>query len=240
MVLLTSLCLAALTALSGCVYIRLLQVKRQLAEAELHVRLATQDGLTLTFSHPVLLPEDILFLARRRPSRMQEIGSKTRWIYSFVKKERNGGQNANRFDVPVDLSFFKGKLCQARLPERFGRVLTSAYLLRSIKAVGHASVDVSPRRVRGHAPSEDSNRAGTRLPSRRDILELFGPPYREHLSPGDRQIHYRYSLLPGEDDPEEKASRARLVFHFRRPDGRLLRVKARFAGITLLLSYPEE
>ena len=66
-----ALLLAASAVLSGCVYVRLARVKHQLAEVEKNVALDIRDGLWLSFAEPILLPEDILRIARREPSRVE-------------------------------------------------------------------------------------------------------------------------------------------------------------------------
>ena len=226
-------------SLSGCVFFRLLQVKRQLADAEHHVRLETRGGLTLTFAEPILLPDDVLLVARRPPSRTQETGSEIHWTYAFIKEPRVGKPPGGPFDVPVDLCFSGGRLLYGRLPERFGKVLRPAFVLETVKAVGHAEVQASPKRVSGRIHPEDLDRSAVHRPSRKDILEIFGPPFKERMTGCERRLQYRYTLLPGSDKPQQRPSRASLTFTFRHPDGRLLLSEARFAGITLLLAWPE-
>jgi hypothetical protein len=48
--------------LGGCVYLRLLAFKRQLADFDRHFTLQTDDGLRLGCLTPVLLPEDFRWL----------------------------------------------------------------------------------------------------------------------------------------------------------------------------------
>ena len=48
--------------LAGCVYLRLLAFKRQLADFDRHFPLRTDDGLRLGCLTPVLLPEDFRWL----------------------------------------------------------------------------------------------------------------------------------------------------------------------------------
>ena len=58
--------------LGGCVYLRYLQVKRQLAEPERYLALGKQSGLTLSFREPVLHPGDVLHVAKHHPSKRIE------------------------------------------------------------------------------------------------------------------------------------------------------------------------
>ena len=52
---------------TGCVYLRLLQVKNQLNDFEGNFDLKDQNGLKLVFKNPVLLSRDIVWLTKNNP-----------------------------------------------------------------------------------------------------------------------------------------------------------------------------
>ena len=233
-----ALLLAASAVLSGCVYVRLARVKHQLAEVEKNVALDIRDGLWLSFAEPILLPEDILHVARREPSRVENGGASFKWIYRFSKRVRGGAPPGGRFDVPVELFFAGGKLIGGRLPERFGRILDVRFVQETLRAVGRARVEIEPRTVCGRVPSDRVDSGTAVLPTEQAVTDLFGRPRRRIEGRASSKLVYRYALDPGRGSLRPRRPRVELSFTFDHPGGRLLRVQARFAGITLDLAYP--
>lgn len=233
-----ALLLASSFALSGCVYVRLVRVKHQLAEVEKTVTLDTRDGLSLFFREPILLPEDILYVARRGPSRVVNGHAPLEWIYRFSKRVRGASRAGGRFDVPVELFFTGGKLSGGRLPERFGRSLHVRFVQETLRAVGRSRVEIGPRTVHGRVPPDGVEAGVASLPTGQAVIDLFGRPHRRVNRGGTLKMVYQYTLDPAPDSPRSRRSRAEVSFTFRHGDGRLLRVQARFAGIAIDLAYP--
>lgn len=235
-----ALLLAASMLLGGCVYVRLVRIKHQLAEVEKTVTLGNRDGLTLSFGEPVLLPEDILYIARRGPSQAGNRDDPVRWVYRFSKQGRKTVRSSGRFDVPVELFFTGGRLSGGRLPERFGRFLDVRFVQETLRAIGRARVEIKPRTVCARIPVERSEAGPVFLPSKQAVIDLFGRPYQRVDRTDALKLVYRYTLDPAYGAPRRGTSRAEVSFTFLRGSGRLLGVRARFAGITLLLEYPLE
>ena len=224
--------------LGGCVYLRFVQLKRQLAEPAHYLSLENRSSLTLSFRKPVLHPGDILHVAGRLPTHQREDGEETRWTYAFLKETPHGTCGSGPYDVPVDLFFRHGKLGRGRLPDRFARVLDSGLLLRTLRALGRARVEVRTRAVRCRIPAPEMERAALRSPSRNDLLHILGPPSRETKTGEERRLVYRYTLKPDPSNTQRAPSRSRATFVFGSTGMSLVRAEFRFAGITLLLQYP--
>src|SRR4051812_2223438 len=76
---------AALMGLSGCVYLRLLALKRQLGDFDRHFALQTTDGLRLTCLHPVLLNDDVRWLGIL-PETVTTLRQAEQWHVHWVKQ----------------------------------------------------------------------------------------------------------------------------------------------------------
>ncbi len=218
-------------------YARLVRVKRQLTEPEKHLILGTRGGLSLRFLEPVLLPEDVLHVAQRVPTRMQHTSRGSTWTYRFAKRPAHKGVPGDTFDVAVVLNFVEDRLAGGRLPERFGRILDERFILETLRAVGRAEVFLRPRTVRASVLLAHLRRSGARLPSEADITGLFGRPARRVVEEDELRMVFQYTLEPGADARRKKASRALAAFVFQPATGRLVRATARFACITLDLHY---
>ena len=224
--------------LGGCVYLRYLQVKRQLAEPERYLSLGKQSGLTLSFREPVLHPGDVLHVAKHLPSQRIEGRDETQWTYAFLKETRRGIYDSGPDNVPVDLFFQNGKLRRGRLPERFAEILDFDFVFQTLRAIGRARVDVRTRSVQCHVPGPELRKAALHCPSRSDLLHVLGTPLREMVTDSERRLVYRYLLKSGPSEAQKALSRSRAVFVFGTKDVSLLRAEFHFAGITLLLQYP--
>lgn len=86
---------ALLVPLGGCVYLRLLEVKHQLADFEKHCVLENRDALAVIFLKPVLRKEDILHLAKRGLT----------FVYRL---QRSGPDSGPPTEARTRLTFLKG------------------------------------------------------------------------------------------------------------------------------------
>jgi len=84
-----SVCLILLimtTLLSGCVYYRLLKLKRQFEHFEDNFELEDKKGLTLVFKNPILYKKDIMWLLNNKPTKVLDENGNS-WLYILTKKK---------------------------------------------------------------------------------------------------------------------------------------------------------
>jgi hypothetical protein len=226
--------------LSGCVYVRLIQVKRQFAEVERHVIISSNEGLTFTLRQPVLLKKDILFLAKSPPSRTFEHGESFYWTYNFLKKSRSGEKDERNFSIAVKLCFKDETLYQYSLPARFAHHLDPGFIRQSLRALGRAELTLDPKGLSCRVPREAAKMSGYRPPSMTDILSLFGEPYDESMKKNEIKLTFKYRLDSQSGLKGKRPSRQTIYISFRRSDYRLVSAEVRFSGRTLLLRYPAD
>jgi len=229
------LLLLAITSLSGCVYLRLLEIKRQLADFGRHCTLEYRDALVVVFREPVLLKEDILYLAKKGPTMAEETPRHSMWQYHFVKQypPRQEGEGGV-FDVPVRLFFDEHKMNMGALPARFYELMPRDFILEAIRAIGHAQVNPVTRYAEGRFHGKQNN-TPIPLPRKQDLLRLMGRPYSVEDSGRDCTLSFLYSLQRGKTDPSPPSEAwARLTFS--KEGGGLTKIEAKFAGMRFVLS----
>lgn len=221
---------------SGCVYLRLLEVKRQLADFEKHCSLENRDALVVTFRKPVLLKEDVLFLAKRGPTFAEDGPQQGMWQYHFVKQSPpQQPEEKGLYDVPIGLFFQEDKVYRGTLPERFYHLMPRAFLIEAMRTIGRAQVNPVDRHARGEF-YEGQVKWKTPLPKKQDFLEVLGSPYSEEDADSTSTITYVYQLQRGAPDPKPPTeARARLIFQ--KGVEELVEIEAKFAGLGLSLFF---
>jgi hypothetical protein len=238
LLLLFLLCALAL-ALSGCIYLRLLQVKYQLNTFDGYVKIRNHDGLSLLFLKPLLLKEDILFLAGRHPTKAQESHHGTRWQYLFLKQLQGPEKECGDFNVMVGLLFQKNRLATVTLPQRFFENLTEPFIMASLKALGRSQINIKDRFAQSAVHGKDLWRSHN-LPGKQDVLRLLGRPSREEMEDDLVVLTYRFRLKPGKGDEKKGPAYGWTQLTFQTPSETLLRAEARFAMVRLSMDFRDQ
>ncbi|MEW6665694.1 MAG: hypothetical protein AB1512_10810 [Thermodesulfobacteriota bacterium] len=226
---------ALVIPIAGCVYLRLLEVKRQLADFEKYCSLENRDALVVIFHKPVLLKDDILLLARRGPTLAEDGPKKSLWQYHFVKQYLpHQEEEKGRYDVPVRLFFEENKMYGGTLPEAFYHLMPRAFLIEAIRAIGRSRVNPVKRHAKGEF-YESRVKLETPLPKKQDFLRLLGRPYSEEDKEGTSTLTFVYRLQRGKLDRKPQTDAwARLTFL--KGEENLTQIEAKFAGLGLSLS----
>jgi hypothetical protein len=183
-----ALALAAVTLLlGGCVYLRLLEVKRQLAQFDQHFVLHTEEGLKLICQTPVLLTDDIRWLGIR-PETIKRLGRAEQWHVRWVKQLPPGVTDKGTFFIALDLTFADGKLTGIAIPETYFALLPKSFVIGVIKSLGGARVDKSHR----SAEAAVADAAALARPDLPGIDKVLGQPTEERIEGGVAIQRYRY------------------------------------------------
>ena len=181
--------LAALALLlSGCVYLRLLEVKRQLAQFDRNFGVQTDDGIKLICQKPVLTMEDIRWIGLP-PETRRTLGRAEQWHVRWVKQLPPGATEKGSFHIALDLGFADGKLSSISIPEKYFGLLPKDFVLGVIKSLGGAKVDKSSKTAEA---AVDAQKAALAQPSMPDIGKLLGQATETRVE-GEHTIdRYRY------------------------------------------------
>ncbi|MGC9327074.1 MAG: hypothetical protein ACP5I1_05545, partial [Candidatus Hinthialibacter sp.] len=188
-----ALFLAGVSAcLAGCVYLRLLAVKNQLAQFDQFFRVVVDESFTLNFLEPKLYSKDILTLTKMAPSDRTSLGGQEEWTFLFKKMVSETGVDPNE---DRDISFIfrfnsQNLLDSLTFSPLLLRMAPPEFLELSIRSLGYAKVDKKKRRVYGD--SENLRKITSPPPKRDGIVEYLGDPFSEELIDHYDLVTYRY------------------------------------------------
>jgi hypothetical protein len=211
--------LLAVVPLAGCVYLRLLELKRQLEQFDRFFLLRTENGLRLTCLQPVLLTGDVRWIGLK-PETAQRTGQAELWQVRWVKQPPPGPKEAGTFDIAVELTFAQDKLTRVAIPERYFAFIPKSFLVDLIRSLGGAHLDKAGRRIDATVTPEEVRAARPSLPT---LDRLLGRPTEEHTAGSESVLRYVY--VPA--TPEPGAATFEMILHFDTASGELLRWQGR-------------
>lgn len=231
----TLLALPLLLALSGCVYLRLLEAKHQLADFERNFRVqVTNDYLHLDFLNPVILSEDFRYLTKLHPSRIEKLPHGYRWYLDFHQIDNHGQPGKT---IVFGMTFNgKDKLSGWDFSPVFLEIAPATFLEASIRSLGHGKVDQGRRQLK--VDPEDLPKVSTPPPNRHRILEVLGTPGQEYVKDGMTAYVYRFkaeALPVGEEDENRRIAVAKLYFN--PVTDELIKMSSRFVGLKIAIDY---
>lgn len=188
--------LAGTLFLGGCVYLRLLELKRQLAEFDKHFTLQTTDGVRLNFLDPVLLSDDVRWFGFA-PETTRKLGHAEQWRVRWVKQLPPGAREAATYDVVLDLNFVDDKLTRLAISDGYFVFMPKQIFTAAIRSLGGAKVDRQKRTVENDV-SLSLQEAPADWPTRQTATAQLGQPSDESAGGGKIILHYHYaSAAPG-------------------------------------------
>jgi hypothetical protein len=160
--------------LTGCVYLRLLELKRQLANFDDYFAVDESEGLELRFRKPVLRANDVEFLGFT-PAERKKSGSVEQWHFRWVKDPAPGDALGATYEQTADFVFVNRRLAAVVVPERFFAFFPKSRVVASLRSMGQATVDRTRRTASGALPPSEQNDA---LPPLRkaDLTAMLGAP----------------------------------------------------------------
>lgn len=176
--------------LSGCVYLRLLELKRQFAQFDRHFALHTHDGLRIVAQHPVLLADDVRWIGLR-PETIKKLGQAEQWHVRWVKQLPPGVIDKATFYLALDLTFAGGKLTGMAIPESYFALLPKEFVVGMLRSLGGARVDKSARKVEAAVGAETVRIGRPNLPT---VDKILGVPTEERDE--GRHTIQRYRYIP--------------------------------------------
>jgi hypothetical protein len=180
--------LATAALLSGCVYLRLLELKLQLGRFDEHFTLQTTDGLALICLHPVVRSGDVRWLGIKSES-IQQVGHAAQWRIRWVKQLPAGETEAVEYDIVVDLTFTDDRLTRLSIPERYFAVMPKDFLVGVVKSLGRGRVDAGGKRIEATVTAAAVAATRPRLPA---LHRLLGRPTETKTDGPRTTVRYRY------------------------------------------------
>ncbi len=218
---------------SGCVYIRLLQVKRQLSDFNTNFQIKDERGLDLVFLKPVLLAADILWLMKDSPESKVTIGSGEHWRYIFEKQYPGEKNEEGNFNIPISMVFENEKLSQMNFPERFLKYISKPLLIKMMKSMGEAEIDKSEKRAGSSFRASNT----LEIPRKQQVVEVLGFPFSSQNYDENSILIYKYNLMEESARPSGGEFKLVMGFKFQKEDDRLLKAETNLNGLKMSINF---
>jgi hypothetical protein len=183
--------------LSGCVYLRLLELKKQIDRFDQFFGLQTNDGLGIVCHTPVLRTSDVRWIGLK-PEEVKTLGRAEHWQVRWIKQLPPGVTEKVQYDIILELGFAHDKLTRVTIPERYFAIMPKQFLIGVIRSLGRGKIDKSEKKIEATVSGAEVAAARPSLPS---IDKLLGQPTDEHEEGPNTMVRYRYV-------PSTKESRA--------------------------------
>jgi hypothetical protein len=228
--------IAGSLTLGGCVYLRLLQFKSQLADFERYFSTDARDGITITCQQPVVRDEDIEHFLQLAPETRQRVGSTERWFLRWRKEPAAGDDRP--YEITADLVFVDHRLAKIILPESLFVGLPKAGFLAAMRSMGHATLDEKSRSALAQITDQPGNgdAADTLFPTQAQLRAMLGAPVEIITNPAGPELRYRLNAV----SPTQHFGRIDLSIAFDSATGRMRRVRGvlLFGNVELTISEP--
>lgn len=220
--------------LGGCIYLRLLELRNQLASFDRYFEAELRDGVKITCRKPVLLDEDLAFF-KLVPESRARVGVAERWHFRWVKAYAVAGENPRNYEVVVDFIFVDHRLTRVILPERLFLFVPKRFFLSIVRAFGQARIDKEKRTA--STSVRENLGSGQTLPqlNRNDLAALLGAPMETKQTGAGVLWRYRYQAASS----NQRSGRIDVTFTLNPATQKVRRIQGRVFDVTLDIVFPD-
>lgn len=212
---------------SGCIYLRLLELKNQLADFERYFATDLRDGVKITCRTPVFLDKDMAFF-HLAPESRQRVGVAERWHFRWLKDGAAPDANPGSDEFAMDLIFVDHRLTRVILPERLFAFVPKHFFLTVVRAFGGAQIDREHRTARAWVHEDLGPDKIPPPPTGSELRAQLGAPVETRETPAG--LIWRYSYKPATAD--QHSGRIEATFTLNPATGHLRRMQARILELT--------
>jgi hypothetical protein len=207
--------------LSGCFYLRLQQVREQLACFEQYYEIEEGKYYSLIAKKPVLLSSDIIRLMRCPPSQID--GNEPNFVFDYILEKQYPPDinEIGNYSVKVTFLFENDKLVNTLIDRRFFDAISKKTFISVVKAFGNSKVDIGKQSVSAMTGKTDQ----INVPDANEILRLLGKPY----SKDGQSYTYKYAWKLPENSQSKVLNKINTIFTFN-DKGKMLKCRSDFFG----------
>jgi len=214
--------------INGCILERIFRVKDQLCDFENNFYFEIGEGFRVILREPVMLAEDITWLAGAEPSERKFIDNELILIY--IAQKQDFGFNG-QYDIPVELHFVRidedYRLKEGYLSKNLTDVLTYELLTQLMQSVCRSEKSLVEQRVTIDIGAINRSM----LPSPSELNDILGPPNRDT---GNRlNLAYDYQLK--NNDSMDQIAAIDILFD--EMGERILRIKLKYLRYNLEVDF---
>jgi len=203
----------------GCLLSRVIQFKGQLCHFDDNFAIEVQEELHILFFKPILLDQDVRYLAGAEPS---ETYIKDNQLIMKYVVHKTSYDSDSKYDIPIRLFLYKEgggyKLSECVVSKNLNRLLTPELISRAMKSACKSTPHILGTDVK----FKISDMERTLCPTKNDLFSLFGKPNR--VSEDGSVMWYEFRLL----GHESKWNKAIIETHYDHSGKELLRVKVKY------------
>ncbi len=220
--------------LGGCIYLRLLELKRQLADFDRYFDVNLRQGVTIVCRKPVLLDEDLAFF-KLVPESRQRAGNVERLHFRWIKAYQAPGEDPRNYEVAVDFLFVDHKLARVLLPERLFVFVPKHFFLTIVKAFGHAQIDRTRRTASASVHEDFAPGVIPPPPSDTELTAMLGAPESKTETAEGPVWNYRYQAASA----DQRSGRIEIAFTLNPATRKARRIQGRIFEFTLDINLPD-
>ena len=221
-------------ALGGCIYLRLLELRDQLADFDRNFDVDLRHGVTIAFRKPVLLDEDMMFF-KLVPESRQRLGHVERWHFRWIKAYQAPGEDPSNYEVSVDFLFVDHKLARVLLPERLFVFVPKHFFLTIVKAFGHAQIDRNRRTASADVHEDFAPGVIPPPPGDTELLAMLGAPAEQKETAAGTVWDYHYQAASA----GQRSGRIDVRFTLNPASRKARRIQGRIIEFTFDINLPE-
>jgi len=216
--------ISAALILNGCILERIFKVKDQLCNFEKNFQIDSSAGFRIILKNPIMLDEDITWLAGAEPSEQKFAGDEL--VMTYIA-ERKGIHSIGQYDLPIELRFVridgKHRLKAGYLSKNLTYILTDELLTQIMQSVCKSEKSLVKQQIIIDIRELDQSL----LPAGSEITAILGPP-----NPNSGLVHrqiYDYQLK--NHDALDKETTIEIFFDD--ADERIIRIKLKYLRYNL-------
>ena len=220
--------LLLLGGLSGCVLVRLLELRHQLAEFDQYFTVDSSNGVRIECREPLVEVEDARALGIR-PETVRHSGTAEQWRMRWIKEMPPGVKEAATYDIAFEAMFVDEKLTRISIEERFFAFFPKPLFLKLLRSAGTAEINREKRRAEITAALQSGAYASS-LPTAATIGKMLGLPTERNTAGGVITCRYRYQPVTTATPRPRSVS---ILFTFDGASGRLTALDAKLSAGTI-------
>ena len=218
--------------LNGCIYLRLLEVKKQLNQFNQYFVLEDDRGLVITFREPVLYSDDIIWLMKSAPANTPKNEYGEIWGYKFLKQYSPDSNERGDYDIEIKMLLVEDRLKSIILPQRFLKYFSKELFIKILEAMGNSTISNFQRKASSDFKTLDI----IEIPTMKNILDLLGNPYSNQSDGDTRVLVYKFSLQDI-NNSEKSNTELRLKFFFTQESNKLIKTYSKYRGLTMSINF---
>lgn len=223
------LLIALLFLVGGCVYLRLLDLKKQFARFDENFVLLPGDDFELRCLKPILTASDVRWIGAE-PKTIRPWNTGEEWSIRWVKQAPPEAGETLIYDMEFIARFADDKLVEAAISKRYFAYFPKELFVNLLRSTGTAKVDKTDRQ----AESQTDTPPETPLPNLKSIGGMLGAPTQKSTTKSGLLLYvYLYRL----DLPKPESKPIEMTFLFDATTGDLRKLTAKLPHGTLKYDF---